>query len=299
MTKTLLIFLDGVGIGEEDREKNPFFRYGFRTFEILFGAIPSVKNPVLKKGNKFIFPIDATLGIEGLPQSGTGQTAIFTGVNAAAIAGRHFGPFPHSTSVGILKEKNIFSEAIKRNLSPFFANAYPALFFDYINSGRKRINVTALMALESGVGLRTKSDLIEGEALSNEITNYRWVEKLNEKVEIIPPSIAAKRLIKLGLKHDLTLFEFYLTDHLGHWRLKEQFRKIWNNLDEFLFNILTEAPPELNILICSDHGNLEDMSVKSHSLNPALGLAAGEKAELFFDGINSLIDIKDVILNLY
>ncbi len=48
------------------------------------------------------------LGVEGLPQSGTGQTSIFCGVNASKIVGKHFGPYPYSTLIPIIKEKNIF-----------------------------------------------------------------------------------------------------------------------------------------------------------------------------------------------
>ena len=39
-------------------------------------------------------PIDACLGVEGLPQSGTGQATMFTGVNCAAAMGRHCEGFP-------------------------------------------------------------------------------------------------------------------------------------------------------------------------------------------------------------
>ena len=35
------------------------------------------------------------LGIEGLPQSATGQTALFTGINAAQLLGRHLFGFPN------------------------------------------------------------------------------------------------------------------------------------------------------------------------------------------------------------
>jgi len=299
LKKVLLIFLDGVGIGLKDKKVNPFFSRGFKTFDSFFGQAPSQKNSLLRGNNKFIFPIDARLGIEGLPQSGTGQATIFTGVNAAAIANKHFGPFPHSSSIKIIEEKNIFSEAKARGLLPFFANAYPGLFFDYLQSGKKRINVTALMAIKSGVGLRKVDELERGDALSNEITNYRWVENLKIELKIITPRKAAQRLIKLALKYDLTLFEFYLTDHLGHWRLKEQFDKIWFNLDDFLFALLSNIPENLTIFIFSDHGNIEDLSVKTHTLNPALGLTAGEFAEKLFVQVKSLVDIKDAVLNLF
>jgi len=46
--------------------------------------------------------------VEGLPQSGTGQATLFTGVNCAERVGRHFGPYPHSTTHEILRDHNLF-----------------------------------------------------------------------------------------------------------------------------------------------------------------------------------------------
>ncbi len=298
MGKVLLIFLDGVGIGEKDEVKNPFFKYPFATFENLFGGTPHLGKQKISKDGKFIFPIDARLGIAGIPQSGTGQVAIFTGENAAAIAGKHFGPFPYSTTIPILEKKNIFADVLKIGKKPFFANAYPKIYFDYIKRGGKRLNVTARMALASGVRLQTLEDLRNSRALSNEITNFRWVRNLNYKLKIIKPQTAARRLIRLALRNDLTLYEFYLTDHLGHWRLKDLFQTIYRNLDSFLSEILISLPDELTLLVCSDHGNFEDISVKTHTLNPALGIAAGKGAEKLNNNVRSLIDIKKSLLEI-
>ena len=80
----IFVFLDGVGLGPAD-ESNPFWSAGTPTLRRLLGG-PLVNGvraqrligtlPVLCRG------IDATLGVPGLPQSGTGQTALFTGINA-------------------------------------------------------------------------------------------------------------------------------------------------------------------------------------------------------------------------
>src|SRR5689334_15884815 len=51
-------------------------------------AIPSPPSSILFKA------IDATLGVEGLPQSGTGHVALLAGVNAAVLHGRHQPHFP-------------------------------------------------------------------------------------------------------------------------------------------------------------------------------------------------------------
>ena len=139
-----MIFIDGVGIGKKDYEFNPFFKYGFNTFEKIFGETPHLEKQCLDKNEIYCFPVDAKLDVEGLPQSGTGQVSIFCGVNAAKFVGKHFGPFPYSTTIPIIAEKNIFKHYKDLNKQVYFANAYPKVFFDYIKSGKTRLNTTAL-----------------------------------------------------------------------------------------------------------------------------------------------------------
>ena len=161
-----MIFIDGVGIGKEDYEFNPFFKYGFKTFSKIFGEIPSLNKQSLKTDNTFLFPTDARLGVEGLPQSGTGQTAIFCGMNAAKYIGKHFGPFPYSTLVPIIEKENILKAFQKKKQKVSFVNAYPKQFFSYIKSGRGRLSVTTLSCKLSGIRLNTSTDLRRGKALT-------------------------------------------------------------------------------------------------------------------------------------
>ncbi len=298
MKPFLMIFLDGVGIGENDPAKNPFFKYGFRTFKDLFGDIPSLSNPVLSKDGRFLFPADALLGVEGLPQSGTGQTSIFCGMNASKFIGKHFGPYPYSSLVSIIKEKNIFIDHIRRGQKPYFINAYPSVFFDYIRSGKQRLSVTTLSCRLSGMRLNNFEDVINGNALTAEITNERWNSRLGYDLAIISPETAARRLLGISAKYDFTLYEYFLTDHLGHGRYEESTESTLKTLDNFLFTVISELPPDFNLLICSDHGNVEDLSVKTHTFNPVLTIAAGPDAETMFSQIKDLTDIKQTILNL-
>ena len=46
MNNVLMIFIDGIGIGNEDKVYNPFFKYQFQTFLKHFDKIPSLKNPI-------------------------------------------------------------------------------------------------------------------------------------------------------------------------------------------------------------------------------------------------------------
>ncbi len=292
-----MVFIDGVGIGKPDREFNPFFKYPFKTFTTLFKETPSITNSVLENDSKYLFPVDANLGVEGLPQSGTGQVSIFCGFNAAKFVGKHFGPFPYSTTVPIIAEKNIFKFYKNSNKKPYFANAYPKVFFDYLKKGKSRLSTTSLSCKLTGIKLNKASDVRQGKALTAEITNERWNKKLNYNLKVIKPSTAARRLMKIASENDFTLYEFFLTDHLGHGRIKDEFEIIYYNLDNFLYTLLTEINKDkVTLIICSDHGNFEDLSVKTHTNNPALTITAGKNAKELFLSIKDLTDIKPSII---
>jgi hypothetical protein len=239
------------------------------------------------------------MGIEGFPQSGTGQTSIFCGINAPVFVGKHFGPYPYSTLIPVIKEKNIFIEFIRRNKTVFFMNAYPKVFFDYINSGKSRLSVTSLSSSLSELKFNSVSDIRQGRAITAEITNERWNSKLGYKLPILKPSVAAKRLLRAASRNDLVVYEYFLTDHLGHGRYEGNLEKTLNILDEFLLTIFTEADPnKYTILLCSDHGNFEDLSIKTHTLNPALTISYGKNASYLFQRIKDLSDIKDSLLEI-
>jgi len=294
-----MIFIDGVGIGKEDYENNPFFKFSFKTFTENFGTIPDLNKPFLSNGSGFVFPVDARMGIPDIPLSGTGQTSIFCGVNAPKIIGKHFGPYPHSTLIPILEEKNIFKEFLRRKKKVSFVNAYPKVFFDYVNSGRRRLSVTTLSCLLSGIRLNKIKDLHKGKALSAEIDNRRLVEKMNYKLPVIKPETAANRLLRIAAKNHFTLFEIFHTDHLGHGRNIDWLEHTSIVLDRFLFHLTKNIKPNMTLIVCSDHGNYEDLSIKMHTLNPALGMVFGKYSEILSKKIKTLADIKPAILEMY
>lgn len=292
-----MLFLDGVGIGKEDYDFNPFFKYNFKTFKELLGNIPSDKNNIITKDGYYLTPVDATLGISGLPQSGTGQTSIFCGMNAAAFIGKHFGPYPYSTLIPVIKEKNIFADYTSMGKKSYFANAYPKVFFDYLREGKSRLSVTSLSCKLSGLRLNRISDVRRGMALTAEITNERWNKKLGYSLPVLRPTTAARRLIFIAMQNDFTLYEYFLTDHLGHGRYDGDLESTLEILDEFLFTILTEADRTvLTIIICSDHGNFEDLSIKTHTLNPTIFMTTGKHSKEISARVKDLSQIKDAVI---
>ena len=84
--RVLLVFLDGVGIGPDDASLNPFVRWADvlpALVRLMGGAVPTLARPRSSGSGGCAFPLAATLGMEGTPQSGTGQVALLTGESAA------------------------------------------------------------------------------------------------------------------------------------------------------------------------------------------------------------------------
>ncbi len=295
-----MIFLDGVGIGKNDSEINPFVKFDFQFFKEFFSNVPTLRNARIVNKHASIFPINATMGIAGLPQSGTGQTSIFCGINASKLIGKHFGPYPYSTLKPIIAEKNLFTVLLKKNFRVNFSNAYPQRFFDYLQTGRKTLTVTTLSYQSADQKLRDVNDVINQRAITAEITNKIWNEKLGYNLPIRTPQQQGKLFWKISSEFHFNLFEYFLTDHAGHSMDFDFAHRVLSNFEGFLEGILANFDHSKSILlIVSDHGNIEDLSVKTHTRNPALGIVVGKYHELFSKNIKSLKDIKENILQYF
>ena len=72
----IFVFLDGFGLGSSG-SSNPLFTTGIPSLESLIGSKLVAGYEIFNTGATFK-GIDASLGVEGLPQSATGQTALCT-----------------------------------------------------------------------------------------------------------------------------------------------------------------------------------------------------------------------------
>lgn len=292
----IFLFIDGVGLGSEEAS-NPFFTHSTAGFERIAGgaALTLGADEILAEEHVFK-PLDATLGVDGLPQSGTGQTALFTGKNAPKEIGRHFGPYPHSGIKKFLKKGSLFHQAQDAGFSCTFLNAYPDIFFRK-SEERNRWTSTTLMARSAGIRLYGEEDLKNEEALTAELTQSAWRERLGIEVPEITPEEAAARLVNLSGRHSLLLHEYYLTDKAGHAKDHEQATKYLEMYGRFLDTLIQEKRREDTIVLSSDHGNLEDLSVKTHTRNPVPLFSYGPGSEVFFEA-DSIMDVTPGILRL-
>ena len=302
----LFLFLDGIGLGKDDPELNPFARAEMpNLINLLNGKRLLEPGPgvILESPRATLLPLDACLGVEGLPQSATGQATLLTGINVPAVLGEHFGPKPNPTIADILANGNLFKSLNTNGLRATLLNAFPQAYFEGIDSGRRLPGAVAMAMRKSGIRLMNHDDLFAGRALSADFTGKGWRERLGyHDTPVLSFNQAGVRLAKLAQNYDFAFFEFWVSDVLGHRKDMKEACLWLKRFDQVLGGLLTAWDDERGlILITSDHGNLEDLSTRRHTDNPVPALIIGSPTlrSKFSQGLNDLTDIAPAILNLY
>ena len=280
--RAILVFVDGLGLGPDDPAINP----------IHSGACPHLER-LLKEHT---VPIDASMGVPGLPQSATGTTAILTGINAAQIAKRHQEGFPKRELREILRKHNIFWQLASRGFTSTFANAYFVDEMSDVEQGRFQ-SATTVAALSAFGRVRDKAMLERNEAVCQDLTR----ESLSARGytgPLVSPAEAAGHLVAIARQYRFTLFEYFQTDRAGHRGDAGDVRRVLSILDGFLGR-LGDLAAEENILVAvtSDHGNIEEMSGHTHTLNPVPFVAVGPGADALRRRVKTVVDVTPAILN--
>jgi 2,3-bisphosphoglycerate-independent phosphoglycerate mutase len=223
--------------------------------------------------------IDACLGVPGLPQSATGQTALFTGLNAPAMVGDHVTAHPTARLRELIAEHSFLKRAAEAGARVLFANAHSARFWQMVDEGKLRLGASTLTALAAGAPIPDLDDLLAGRAVLWDITHEVATGQLGFDLPLVPADEAGVRLARLAAEYDLVLYESFLTDLAGHRRVDPAW--VLSRLDAFLGAILAHRSSEMTLVVSSDHGNLEDGTTKAHTTNPVPLLVVGPAAEHF------------------
>lgn len=264
------------------------------------------------EGAVLLKAIDATLGMPGLPQSGTGQTALLAGFNAAALHGRHQPHFPPVALRPLLAERSILRRVVRRGGRATFANAFGPGYWEALAARRIRRSASVIATEGAGLGFRTMDDLRRGAAISWDITG----ERLRGRPEDVAPIAAARagaNLARLAGDHDLVFFECFLPDLAGHGRMVSEERRatsgesggarpsadgqideVLATIDGLLGGLLEVMRPTDTLLLTSDHGNVEDATTGGHTRNPVPLLAVGPGATSFA-GVTDIAEVADVV----
>jgi hypothetical protein len=292
-----MVFFDGWGLGANDPATNPFLTNPMPTLRGLFdGVIPTNGNGHFQSTRALVVPTDATLGVPGLPQSATGQTTIFTGVNAPLEIGEHLGPYPNAALRKLLGHENLFQQLAAAHRTAAFANAYPPIFFERLARGKARRSATSYAAYAANVRYRDIDDLRAGKAISAFLTNERWRD-LGADVPVITAYEAGQNLARIASEFDFTLFEYFLTDAAGHKARADFTSAVLLEIDELLRGAIDASDLTQSLVITtSDHGNVEDTSVKGHTLNPVPTMLIGARHAELAPYIHALTDLTPAIV---
>jgi 2,3-bisphosphoglycerate-independent phosphoglycerate mutase len=296
--KVLFLFLDGVGLGQDDPQINPFAGTCMPHTTALLGGHPLVADG-FHSGNQRVLAnteratllgVDARLGVDGLPQSATGQAALLTGKNVPAWLGEHEGPKPTQPIMQLLGQGTVFTNLHQIARKADLLNAYPPRYFDSIERGYHLPGVIAFSARQAGIPLKTKDDLFQGNALSADFSGEGWRTHLGyADAPLLNIQQAAERFSSLAEENDLTIFEYWLTDVAGHHQDWQTAESILKTLDEVIASLDQHMADDHHlVLITSDHGNLEDMRTRHHTQNdvPLLLIGPQLAREAFLEALD-------------
>jgi hypothetical protein len=286
----LLFFIDGLGIGKRNKF-NPL--NGLESVEPL--AVFQNEEPVITNDGLLI-PTDTMLGVEGRPQSASGQTTILTGINAPQLLGYHKQGFPNEALRDIIKEHSIFLQLKQLGIQPnVFANAYTPLFFE---TRPRWVSATTVAVEAADMQFRTLADLRGGFALYQDFTHQVLIER-GFDIETRTAEEAAKILARLVSTHRFTLYEYFITDKIGHDQDFEKAKIVLKNLALLIRSLLNEIrPEETTVILTSDHGNIEDLSTRNHTLNEVPTLVWGKGKHFVASRVKTLADITPTIIQL-
>lgn len=248
-----------------------------------------------KTDDLLLSAIDATLGVDGLPQSATGQAALFTGLNAAEIMGRHITGLPGPRVRRLVEAQNLFQMASANGLRSTFANAYTPSYLDALATGKRRPSVTTCAMSSAGLRFRDLSDLEGNQAVSWDIVRDRFSEQLGRDLAPVTSEEAGSHLAAVANRHQLTVYETFITDMAGHGRLGFTAAETIARIDGLLAGVVRGRGPATTILVTSDHGNLEESGHGRHTRNPVPLLVFGPLASCFAD-VESILEITPRIL---
>ena len=300
----VLVFVDGLGWGRADPAINPGHACGARLF-----ALPDIRDlpageVVPLPWGGLARPIDAVLGVDGIPQSATGQTTLLTGLNAQARLGRHLTGFPNAELRELLLEASVLKRVAARGLPAAFLNAFRPLFFALPRDRQLRLSATTVANLAAELPFYSMEDVRAGRAVYHEFTNADLRQR-GFDVPLRTPREAGAIVGREARGRAFTLFEYFRTDHAGHSRDPALAGEELRRLAAFLAGLLAELaldgagagdPGGALVVLTSDHGNIEDLSTRGHTRSPVPLMAWGRGAASLVAGVGDLAGVTPALL---
>ena len=215
--------------------------------------------------------LDARLDVPGLPQSGTGQSCWLTGQNAVKLMDAHFGPQPGPTLQRLLSTASLPVRLTQAGGRAGLVNRYSPQYLaapqPQLRGGRNRLGCFPYAFRAAGLPLGSPNLPLLSPGLG--LTFERPWAATGTPDEVRRQGQA---LGHAAADWDLLVADLWLSDLLGHAGradftpdsdLGRAARDYLRRLDALLTGLLDAG---CGVILSSDHGNFEDLHVKSHTL---------------------------------
>lgn len=292
-------FIDGIGFGEDDETINPFAKYA-KGFFLPLAKKSLPKNSKLNSA-KYL-QTDASMGVKGLPQSATGQTAIWTGIKAPEILNRHVSGYPSFTLRKIINELSCMKVLEERDKKVAFLNAYSPVYFTHMQNKPKLISASTMIQLASKIPLLPLESILEDKGIFMDINHEflrefakNFLEPDHALMKIRDPYTVGKNVLSNYKDHDLVLYEYFLTDKMGHEQNWNRLETIIETVEKFIDGVIDSMDESDLLIITSDHGNSEDLSVDTHTKNLVPCFLYGNYDDSFLE----IRELSDILPNIY
>ncbi len=294
--RTFLVFIDGLGWGRPDPATNPQYSYGGQVFRL---PVVQGSEVVPAAAGGWCRPIDAVLGVAGVPQSATGQTTLLSGVNSQGVLGKHLTGFPNEKLREILLEHSVLKSLVAKGWSAAFLNAFRPRFWELSRERQLTLSATTVANLAADLPFFGLDDIRAGRSIYQEMTNAELIAR-GFDLEPLAPAAAGRIAARTAREYDFLLYEYFQTDKAGHSADPARVEVELQRLDEFMTTLLVELAADLTqqtlVVLTSDHGNLEDITTRRHTTNPVPLLAWGDGAREFVDNVTRLDQVTPQIL---
>lgn len=217
--------------------------------------------------------LDARLDVPGLPQSGTGQACWLSGQNAVALMGEHFGPQPGPTLQRLLRQHSLPVALTRAGGRAALLNVYAPAYLQgqtpatepLTRSTRNRLGCFPFSFQAAGLPLNPPELPLVRAALGLAY-EFPWEPVVPEQ-EL---SRLGEQVARAAQGYDLLVADLWLGDLLGHQggpdlnpEIQRAGRAYLRRVDALLGGLLGAGA---RVVLSSDHGNLEDLNVKTHTL---------------------------------
>jgi bisphosphoglycerate-independent phosphoglycerate mutase (AlkP superfamily) len=172
------------------------------------------------------------------------------------------------------------------------------LFFQIKEKTRWRLSTTTVATLSAGLSFFRVDDIGNRRCIYHDFTNESLITR-GFDVPRFSAEEAGRVLSDVSRNFDFLLYEYFMTDRAGHGQNMEKAYGVLKGLERFLSAFLDDVElTETLVILTSDHGNIEDLSVKTHTRNRVMTRLWGRGAEEVKDRIHSLEDVKPAILDI-